>query len=52
MSLMNQNNKKGKEKESKKNNPGSSQGSKFIAKPGKASGFSVKPHKAGGTRGS
>ena len=41
-----------KKKDDKKNSPGGSQGSKFIAKSGKASGFSVKPHKAGGTRGS
>ncbi|HQW43781.1 MAG: hypothetical protein IPP02_13055 [Chitinophagaceae bacterium] len=52
MSLLNQNSKKGKKKDDKKNSPGGSQGSKFIAKSGKASGFSVKPHKAGGTRGS
>jgi len=52
MSLMNQNNKKGKKKDDKKNTPAGGQGSKFIAKSGKASGFSQKPHKAGGTRGS
>lgn len=52
MSLLNQNNKKGQKKADKKDNLGGSQGSKFIAKTGKASGFSVKPHKAGGTRGS
>jgi hypothetical protein len=51
MSLMNQGNKD--KKKGNKNNPGSkAPGSKFIAKPGKAAGFSVKPHKAGGTRGS
>jgi hypothetical protein len=53
MSLMNQNNdKKGKKgKKNQKNNP---QGSKFIPKPGagKTTGFTVRPHKAGGTRGS
>ena len=52
MSLLNQNNKKGKKKDNKSTSPGNSQGSKFIAKPGKAGGFSQKPHKAGGTRGS
>lgn len=52
MSLLNQNNKKGKKKEDKKNSTGGSQGSKFIAKSGKTSNFSVKTHKAGGTRGS
>ncbi len=52
MSLMNQGNKD--KKKGNKNNSGSKAqgGSKFIAKTGKASGFSVKPHKAGGTRGS
>jgi hypothetical protein len=52
MSLMNQQNSKDKKKSNKNNPAGKSQGSKFIAKSGKASGFSVKPHKAGGTRGS
>ncbi|HWR32715.1 MAG TPA: hypothetical protein VN451_04290 [Chitinophagaceae bacterium] len=51
MSLLNQSNKD--KKKGNKNNPGNkTQGSKFITKPGKASGFSIKPHKAGGTRGS
>jgi len=49
---MNQNNqKKGKKgNKNQKSNPGS----KFIPKPGagKTSGFTVRPHKAGGTRGS
>ena len=52
MSLMNQQNNKDKKKGNKNNPANKSQGSKFIAKSGKASGFSVKPHKAGGRRGS
>ena len=50
MSLLNQNNKKGKK--GNKNQNANSQGSKFIPKPGKAVGHSIRPHKAGGTRGS
>jgi hypothetical protein len=52
MSLLNQQNNKGKKKANKKNNMGDAQGSKFINKPGKAAGIAQKPHKAGGTRGS
>jgi hypothetical protein len=52
MSLFNQQNKKDKKKGNKSAATSQSQGSKFIAKSGKASGFTVKPHKAGGTRGS
>ena len=51
MSLMNNNKQKGKKgnKNQKNNNPGS----KFIPKAGsKPGGFSQRPHKAGGTRGS
>lgn len=51
MSLMNQGN-KGKKKGNNNSSQGKNQGSKFIAKAGKASGFTIKPHKAGGTRGS
>lgn len=53
MSLMNQNNSKKGKKDSKNQKPGS-QGSKFIPKSGaaKTTGFSQRPHKAGGTRGS
>ena len=52
MSLLNQNNQKGKK--GKKNQKNNQQGSKFIFKaaPSKGAGFSQKPHKAGGTRGS
>ena len=52
MSLMNQQNSKDKKKGNKNNPAAKGQGSKFITKPGKAAGFSIKPHKAGGTRGS
>ncbi len=52
MSLFNQQKGNNKKKGNKNNAAGQSQGSKFIAKPGKAAGFTVKPHKAGGTRGS
>lgn len=52
MSLTNQNNQKGKG--GNKNNPGKfrDQSSKFIGKPVKSVGFSKKPVKTGGTRGS
>ena len=52
MSLLNNNQKKGKK--GNKNQNANSQGSKFIPKPGagKAMGFAQRPHKAGGTRGS
>lgn len=39
-------------KQGNKNQKNNAQNSKFIAKPGKASNFSKKQHKAGGTRGS
>jgi len=51
MSLLNQNNKKGK-KGNKKTNPGSAnQGSKFIQKP-KSTGFVSKQSNTGSQRGS
>lgn len=51
MSLTNQNNQKGKGgNKSQKNN--NFQSSKFIGKPVKGGGFSKKPVKTGGTRGS
>ncbi|HKB44247.1 MAG TPA: hypothetical protein VKC90_07650 [Chitinophagaceae bacterium] len=52
MSLLNPRDNKDKKKGNKNIPAGKNQGSKFIAKPGKAGGFSQKPHKAGGTRGS
>ncbi|MBK5269493.1 MAG: hypothetical protein JJE22_00635 [Bacteroidia bacterium] len=52
MSLLNPRNSKDKKKGNKNNPTNKNQGSKFIAKPGKAGSFSQKPHKAGGTRGS
>ncbi|HYM95146.1 MAG TPA: hypothetical protein VET23_13475 [Chitinophagaceae bacterium] len=54
MSLLNNNNKQKGNKGNKgnKNQKGNSQSSKFIFKPEKGAGFSQKPHKAGGTRGS
>jgi hypothetical protein len=52
MSLLNPRNYQDKKKGNKSNPGNKNQGSKFIAKPGKAGGFSQKPHKAGGTRGS
>ncbi len=51
MSLLNNNNKQ-KGKKGNKNQKGQDQGSKFIFKSGKTAGFSQKPHKAGGQRGS
>lgn len=52
MSLLNQQKGNNKKKGNKANQSGSAQGgSKFIAK-GKSAGFAIKPHKAGGTRGS
>ena len=52
MSLTNQNNQKGKG--GNKNHPDKfrDQNSKFIGKPAKGAGFSKKPVKTGGTRGS
>lgn len=52
MSLLNQNNKKGKKKDAKKNTAGNSQGgSKFIQKP-KSTGFVSKQSNTGSQRGS
>jgi hypothetical protein len=52
MSLLNQNNKKGKKKDAKKNAPAGNQGSKFIQKPSKAGGFISKQSNTGSQRGS
>lgn len=54
MSLLNQNNKKGKKKDDKKGSPANSQGSKFIQKTGKAAtgGFVSKQTNTGSQRGS
>jgi hypothetical protein len=52
MSLLNQNNKKGKKKDAKKNSPGATQGSKFIQKPTKSGGFVSKQSNTGSQRGS
>ncbi len=51
MSLLNQQNNKGKKKGNKKNNPAGNQGSKFILKP-KSSGFVSKQAITGSQRGS
>jgi hypothetical protein len=51
MSLLNQNNKKGKKKDNKKVNPATGQDSKFIQKP-KSNGFVNKPTTGGSQRGS
>ncbi len=51
MSLLNQQNNKGKKKGNKKNNPANSQGSKFIQKP-KSTGFVSKQSNTGSQRGS
>lgn len=50
MSLLNQNNKKGKKKDNKKNSPAAAKGSKFIQKP--SSGFVSKQQNTGSQRGS
>jgi hypothetical protein len=50
MSLLNNNQKKGKK--GNKNQKNSSPGSKFIPKPNTNPTFSQRPHKAGGMRGS
>ncbi len=50
MSLTNQNNQKGKG--GNKNQKNNFQNSKFIGKPAKGAGFSKKPVKTGGARGS
>lgn len=51
MSLLNQQNNKGKKKGNKKNNPANAQGSKFIQKP-KSTGFVSKQANTGSQRGS
>ncbi len=51
MSLLNQNNKKGKKKDAKKAGPGANAGSKFIQKP-KSGGFVNKQSNTGSQRGS
>ena len=51
MSLLNQQKGNNKKKGNKNNQANTAQGSKFIAK-GKSTGFSIKQHKAGGSRGS
>ena len=51
MSLLNQQNNKGKKKGQKKNNPGATPGSKFIQKP-KSTGFVSKQSNTGSQRGS
>jgi hypothetical protein len=51
MSLLNQNNKKGKKKDNKKASAASAQDSKFIQKP-KSSGFVSKQSNTGSQRGS
>jgi len=51
MSLLNQQNNKGKKKGEKKNNAGTTQGSKFIQKP-KSTGFVSKQSNTGSQRGS
>ncbi len=50
MSLLNQQNSKGKKKGNKKNNPANNPGSKFIQKP--KSGFISKQQNTGSQRGS
>jgi hypothetical protein len=50
MSLLNNNQKKGKK--GNKNQKNNSPGSKFIPKPNTTTTFSQRPHKAGGMRGS
>ena len=51
MSLLNQQNNKGKKKAAKKNTAGNAQGSKFIQKP-KSTGFVSKQSNTGSQRGS
>ena len=51
MSLLNQQKGNNKKKGNKNNQANTAQRSKYIAK-GKSTGFSIKPHKAGGSRGS
>ncbi len=52
MSLLNQNNKKGKKKDNKKAPAAGSQASKFIQKPTKSGGFVSKQSNTGSQRGS
>jgi hypothetical protein len=52
MSLTNQNNQKGKGGNKSQPEKFRGQNSKFIGKPAKGAGFSKKPVKTGGTRGS
>ena len=52
MSLLNQNNKKGKKKGDKKNQPGAAGSSKFIPKQATSSGFKSKQKNTGAQRGS
>jgi hypothetical protein len=52
MSLLNQNNKKGKKKENKKTGAASTSGSKFIQKPKATGGFVSKQANTGSQRGS
>ncbi|MEQ1676294.1 MAG: hypothetical protein ABL876_06325 [Chitinophagaceae bacterium] len=52
MSLLNQNNKKGKKKDNKKAAQAANLGSKFIQKPTKSGGFVSKQSNTGSQRGS
>lgn len=52
MSLLNQNNKKGKKKGNNKNQAGPGAGSKFIHKQATSSGFKAKQKNTGAQRGS
>jgi hypothetical protein len=52
MSILNNNKGKGGKKGKGDPKSNSQPGSKFITKPGKATGFAQKPHRSGGTRGS
>jgi hypothetical protein len=52
MSLLNQNNKKGKKKDGKKGTPAAAGGSKFIQKPKTSGGFVSKQANTGSQRGS
>lgn len=52
MSLLNQQNNKGKKKGAKKNTTGNSQGSKFIQKAKSSAGFVSKQANTGSQRGS
>jgi hypothetical protein len=52
MSLLNQNNKKGKKKGNNKNQPGNAAGSKFIGKQATSAGFKGKQKNTGAQRGS